>query len=98
AAGRTISWARALSVNIPFYYLWALLTPLLIHLARRFPLARPVGAPAGGRPGWVRWCSSLAAHVVIGAALAAVQLVVANALLFPADFLRARGSGFTPMT
>jgi two-component sensor histidine kinase len=79
AAGRTISWGRALAVNIPFYYLWALLTPLLIRLARRFPLTRGT------------WGLSLAAHVLLSLAITALQLVAANALLFPADFLPGRG-------
>jgi len=86
AAGRTISWGRALAVNVPFYYLWALLTPLLVSLARRFPLARG------------RWGASLAAHVPLSLALTALQLVAANALLFPADFLPASGRGLTAMT
>jgi sensor histidine kinase YesM len=79
AAGRTISWGRALAVNIPFYYLWALLTPLLIRLARRFPMTRG------------RWGVSLAVHVPLSLVITAFQLVAANALLFPADFLPGRG-------
>ncbi|HKC25385.1 MAG TPA: histidine kinase [Thermoanaerobaculia bacterium] len=85
AAGRTISWGRALAVNVPFYYLWALLTPLLIRLARRFPLARG------------RWGASLAVHVPLSLVVTALQLLAANALLFPADFLPGRGSA-TAMT
>src|SRR5207244_1871225 len=83
AAGRTISWGRALAVNIPFYYLWALLTPLLIRLARRFPLTRG------------RWGASLAVHVPLSLVVTALQLLAANALLFPAAFLPGPGSGRT---
>jgi signal transduction histidine kinase len=86
AAGRTISWGRALAVNVPFYYLWALLTPVVIRLARRFPLTRG------------RWGASLAAHVPLSFALTALQLIAANALLFPADFLPVRGRALTAMT
>jgi two-component system, LytTR family, sensor kinase len=37
-SGRHMSFGRALAVNLPFYYLWALLTPLILRLAERFPV------------------------------------------------------------
>ena len=38
--GRSITFTQALAINLPFYYLWSLLTPLILWLARRFPLER----------------------------------------------------------
>jgi signal transduction histidine kinase len=85
AAGRHISLGRALAVNLPFYYLWALLTPLLVKLARRFPLARG------------RWGTSLTAHAPLGVLVTALQLLFASLLLFPADFLTAKAGPVAAM-
>jgi len=38
ASGREMSFRRALLINLPFYYLWALVTPAILALARRFPI------------------------------------------------------------
>jgi signal transduction histidine kinase len=68
--GRQISFAWALVINLPFYWLWALLTPAILGLTRRFPLDR------------ARWKKSLAVHAGVGVALSAVQLLAAGALLY----------------
>jgi two-component system LytT family sensor kinase len=70
SGGREISFGRALLINVPFYWLWALLTPAILGLARRFPLDR------------ARWKRSLAVHAGASVALSAVQLLVAGALLY----------------
>ncbi|HUP19883.1 MAG TPA: histidine kinase [Gemmatimonadota bacterium] len=36
--GRDISWGTAFLYLLPFWYLWALLTPIVVGLARRFPV------------------------------------------------------------
>ena len=33
ASGREMSFTRALLINLPFYYLWALVTPAILGLA-----------------------------------------------------------------
>ncbi|MEW6210402.1 MAG: histidine kinase [Acidobacteriota bacterium] len=38
----SISWRRALLLALPDWYVWALLTPSIYFLARRFPIERPV--------------------------------------------------------
>ena len=67
--GRQISFAWALVINLPFYWLWALLTPAIFGLARRFPLNR------------ARWKKSLAVHAGVSVALSAVHLLAAGSLL-----------------
>jgi Putative regulator of cell autolysis len=37
-AGKPISWGRAFSLDLPYVAIWALLTPLILYLSRRFPL------------------------------------------------------------
>jgi two-component system, LytTR family, sensor kinase len=70
SGGREISFSRALLINVPFYWLWALLTPAILGLARRFPLER------------ARWRRNLAVHAGASLVLSAVQLLVAGVLLY----------------
>lgn len=70
SGGREISFGRALLINVPFYWLWALLTPAILGLARRFPLERS------------RWKRNLAVHAGASVALSVIQLLVAGALLY----------------
>src|ERR1051325_2217761 len=46
-----VNWYRIFSAELAFGYAWAALTPLVLWLARRFPLERE------------RWVGSLAGHV-----------------------------------
>src|SRR5215210_4010373 len=46
-----VNWHRIFSAELAFAYSWAALTPLVLWLARRFPLERE------------RWLRSLAVHV-----------------------------------
>lgn len=76
--GRSITFAQALAINLPFYYLWSLLTPLILWLARRFPLERG------------RWIRSLAVHGPTSLVLSSLQLLVAHVLLFASHSLDMR--------
>ncbi|MFI5197702.1 MAG: sensor histidine kinase [Thermoanaerobaculia bacterium] len=69
ASGREMSFTRALLINLPFYYLWAVLTPAILWLARRFPIERA---------GWKR---PLLIHLGASASLSAVQLFLAGTVL-----------------
>lgn len=63
-----ITWQRALATNLSFYYVWALLTPLVIWVARRFRLEKK------------KWWRSLSIHVPASLGLAALQLLLAEAV------------------
>ncbi|HKP85722.1 MAG TPA: histidine kinase [Blastocatellia bacterium] len=73
-AGRTIEWAKLLFLlELPFAYLWALFTPLLVRLARRFPLERG------------RWLGNALIHLSVSLLLSVVTMVgftTVNAFLF----------------
>ncbi|MFI5120432.1 MAG: sensor histidine kinase [Thermoanaerobaculia bacterium] len=69
ASGREMSFTRALLINLPFYYLWALVTPPILGLARRFPIER------------TGWKKPLLIHLVASTILSAVQLFLAGAFL-----------------
>jgi signal transduction histidine kinase len=45
-APRPIEWWRAFASQAPGWYTWAVFTPFILLLARRFPLARPLRARA----------------------------------------------------
>lgn len=61
--GGSVSWPQAATGWID-WYLWALLTPLVVWLARVLPIT--------GR----NWARPVAAHVLIGAAVAAAELAL----------------------
>jgi len=69
ASGREMSFSRALLINLPFYYLWALVTPAILGLARRFPIER------------TEWKKPLLVHLGASTILSAVQLFLAGAVL-----------------
>jgi len=69
ASGREMSFTRALLINLPFYYLWALVTPAILSLARRFPIER------------AHWKKPLLIHLAASAILSALQLLLAGAFL-----------------
>jgi signal transduction histidine kinase len=76
-AGRPRSWSVSLLNNMPWWVLWALLTPVVFRVARRFRLTGP------------GWKSSVLAHGIIGLLLSAVHVAIAGAIYFRtnADFL-----------
>lgn len=61
-AGRPTSWIKVLTAWAVCAYLWAVLTPLVLHLARRFPFGRSY------------WFRPLLIHLVSGIVVSAVQL------------------------
>jgi signal transduction histidine kinase len=63
-------WREAFGVNLTYYYLWALTTPLVVWMARRFRFESG------------RWGISLVAHTIASAILTALQIVVGEAILF----------------
>lgn len=63
-----VTWQRALTTNLTFYYIWAGLTPLVIWMGRRFRLERK------------QWGRSLAVHVPASIVIALVQLLAAETL------------------
>ncbi len=65
------SLTMALLGNMPWWLLWATLTPLVFVTARRFRLTGP------------GWPASAAAHLLIGLSLSALHVGVAGALYLP---------------
>jgi hypothetical protein len=59
-------WSEAVAINLTYYYLWGAATPIVIALARRFPLRR---------------ASAFFVHSFASIVLTAVQLVMAEAVL-----------------
>ncbi len=64
-----ITWSRAFGVNLTYYYLWALTTPVVVTIARRL------------RFDSARWGRALAAHVVASAVLTVAQIIAGEAIL-----------------
>lgn len=64
-----VPWRDALTINLTFYYLWGAAVPLIVAIARRFPL------DSG------RWLVSVPVHVVASAAITLTQLAVGDLLL-----------------
>jgi signal transduction histidine kinase len=65
-----LAWSQAFGVNLTYYYLWALTTPAVVAMARRFRFESG------------RWGIALLAHTIASAVLTAVQIVAGEALLF----------------
>jgi signal transduction histidine kinase len=68
SAGRPPSWSQTISRALSEWWLWALLTPLVVLLARRYPLHGPR-----------RW-RSLAIHVAAGIVLAVAKTAADRAI------------------
>ena len=73
-AGQPIEWTKLVFLlELPFAYLWALFTPLLLKLARRFPMERG------------RWLKNALVHLFASLLLSVITMVgftTINALLF----------------
>jgi signal transduction histidine kinase len=67
-ARRPVSWPRALGVALAEWYIWAALTPLVLWLARRFPIDRR------------RWVRPLAVHLPASLLCTAVKIVLETML------------------
>ncbi|HKS21268.1 MAG TPA: sensor histidine kinase [Thermoanaerobaculia bacterium] len=72
-----LTWAQALGVNLTYYYLWALTTPVVIGAARRFRFESG------------RWGRAAAVHVATSVVLTALQIVAGESIL---TFLGLRGA------
>jgi two-component system, LytTR family, sensor kinase len=68
STGRPANWSLTIARALSEWWLWALLTPLVAALARRFPLHGP------------RRLRHVAMHVVCGAAIALVKTVADRAI------------------
>ena len=62
STGRPANWALTIKRSLSEWWLWALLTPLVVFLARAFPIARP------------RLARNLAVHALAGLVLAVLKL------------------------
>lgn len=60
--GDPILWTRALAVWLSWAWIWALLTPLVLYVANRYPLVHPAGL------------ARVSLHLAAGAALTCLQL------------------------
>ena len=63
STGRPANWAITFQRSLSEYWLWALLTPAVVWLARRFPISGPR-----------RW-AHLTLHLVLGAATAVLKTI-----------------------
>ena len=63
AVGRPLTWTQAMA-GLPDWYLWALLVPLVVALARAFPLDHG------------RWGVSVGVHIPLGVAVALFELAI----------------------
>lgn len=63
-----ITWERALTTNLSFYYIWALITPFVVWLGKRFRLEQG------------KWVRSIAVHLPTSIALACLQLLIAESI------------------
>src|SRR2546423_9817274 len=64
-----LTWWQALSINFTYYYLWALTTPIVVALARRFRFESG------------RWPIALVMHTLGSVLLTALQIVMGEAVL-----------------
>jgi two-component system, LytTR family, sensor kinase len=76
--GKVFPWWRAVLSTLPDWYLWALLSLLIVQIARRFPLDRE------------SWPRHLPVHIAASLLVALLQLALAVAVL---HFLTMRYSG-----
>lgn len=64
-----LRWSQALAINLTYYYLWALTTPAVVAMARRYRFET------------ARWAMPLLAHLLASAVLTAIQLVAGETIL-----------------
>lgn len=68
--GVPLPWWRALLNNMPWWYTWALLTPLVFVMARRFPIERG------------RWLLASGAHVLAALVISSAHLLIEGTIFF----------------
>lgn len=64
-----LRWSQALAINLTYYYLWALTTPIVVAIARRFRFESG------------RWATAFFAHLIASAILTAIQLLLGESIL-----------------
>ena len=74
--GRTIDWVRLIVFEFQYWYVWAVLTPLILWFARRFELQR------------TNWRRTLLALIVFGLIIAPFQATVEYLIAFGFDIWR----------
>ena len=74
--GRTIDWVRLIVIEFQYWYVWAVLTPLILWFARRFELQR------------TNWRRPLLALIVFGLIMAPFQATVEYLIAFGFDISR----------
>jgi two-component system, LytTR family, sensor kinase len=65
-----VPWTRALYVQMSWGYLWALATPLVLYLVRRFPFDKP------------KWPRSLVAHLLASTLLIFIAGILGHILVY----------------
>src|SRR5215210_2274302 len=65
-----VSWARALYVQMSWGYLWALATPLVLYLVRRFPFDKQ------------KWPRSLFAHLLFSTLLIFIVGIIGHIIVY----------------
>ena len=68
-----LTWSQALGVNFTFYYLWALTTPIVVWIARRYRFESG------------RWPVALMMHIIGSVVLTALQIVAGEVILTAAS-------------
>jgi hypothetical protein len=68
STGRPANWALSIKRSLAEYWLWAIATPLIVTITRRFPLRRP------------HLARSLAVHLAAGTAIAVAKMLADRAL------------------
>ena len=68
STGRGGAWSTTLARSLSEWWVWALMTPLVVRLARRFPINR------------TSWRRSLAVHAIAGTTLAFAKTIVDRAI------------------
>lgn len=69
-AGSPMPGALALELNLPWWWVWALLTPVLFWICRSFPLRRGL------------WRRNVVPHLLAGVTLAVIHIFVVGQLIF----------------
>ncbi|HEV8124917.1 MAG TPA: histidine kinase [Gemmatimonadales bacterium] len=76
AEGQHISFPRALAIQLPLWWFWAAITPLVLALGRRAPVDRD------------HWSRSVPLHIAVAVLIAIIHSVLyvgMNVWLFPTD-------------
>jgi two-component system, LytTR family, sensor kinase len=76
-AGRTLSWADSLVAEVSFTWMWALATPVILWVGRRFPVRKS------------HWLLPLCVHLITALAVSVVTKTAWDVLIYPHVFTKA---------